>query len=132
MAMFNEIAVSLYLYQAILLADSAIDDELRPMIGNMMGLFVIGVLAVNILRGLLKAFNAIKLWYKKRKMEILRKDRNNTVSIKPEIIETRYQPDPPIEKPVVEIKSISEEEEEEDEIEEESELSMNTEEPINT
>jgi hypothetical protein len=34
MALFNELSTSIYLYQALLLTDSAVDPPLRPQLGN--------------------------------------------------------------------------------------------------
>jgi hypothetical protein len=59
MALFNELSTSLYLYQALLLTDSAVDPPLRPQLGNQLGIFVIVVVSANLIRAGFKIIRGI-------------------------------------------------------------------------
>ena len=60
MALFNELSTSLYLYQALLLTDSAVDPPLRSQLGNQLGIFVITVVSVNLIRAAFKIYKSVK------------------------------------------------------------------------
>lgn len=67
MAFFNELSTSLYLYQALLLTDSAVDSPLRPQLGNQLGIFVIAVVSVNLIRAAFKIIKGIKRYCKRKR-----------------------------------------------------------------
>ncbi len=81
MTLFNEIATSLYLYQALLLTDSAVEPPLRPQLGNQLGIFVIAVLAVNIVRAAVKIVKGLRVWCKRRQLR-----RSQTIKMRPELL----------------------------------------------
>ena len=67
MALFNELSTSIYLYQALLLTDSAVDPPLRPQLGNQLGIFVIAVVSINLIRAAFKIFRGLKRFYLRKR-----------------------------------------------------------------